>query len=431
MVDPAFVQKAIAAHRANKLDKAARLYQRILKTDPDHVDALHFYGVLQFQRGRREPAIRSIERALALAPSYCDAHNNLGNILKESGQLARAVDAYRRAVELEPGHAGAWNNLGVVLRAQGLLEEAEEAYRRATTASPTYIAAWQNYGNLLAGMDRFEAAVAAYLKVLELKPHDTLAYEALGQALYVCERVDEAIKVYENWLRVDPGNSVASHMLAACSGQPAPDRASDGYVRELFDSFAQSFDKVLDGLGYRAPALIAEVLEEKRPDATGQLAVLDAGCGTGLCAQFLRPRAKHLVGVDLSGGMLERARNRGQYDRLVEAELTGWLEAQPGSFDLVVSADTLCYFGRLDDVLSAAQRALKPRGLFVFTLECGAGELAEFQLDFSGRYRHGEHYARRCLEQAGFVDIDIRTASLRQERGMDVAGLVVSAARAG
>ena len=36
--------------------------------------------------------------------------------------------------------------------------------------------------------------------------------------------------------------------------------------------------------------------------------VLDAGCGTGLCGPLLRPYAKRLVGVDLSSGMLERAR---------------------------------------------------------------------------------------------------------------------------
>ena len=36
--------------------------------------------------------------------------------------------------------------------------------------------------------------------------------------------------------------------------------------------------------------------------------VLDIGCGTGLCGPLLRPIAVSLCGVDLSAGMIEKAR---------------------------------------------------------------------------------------------------------------------------
>ena len=50
------------------------------------------------------------------------------------------------------------------------------------------------------------------------------------------------------------------------------------------------------------------------------LDILDAGCGTGLCAPLLKPYARVLAGIDLSGGMLVRARARGIYDELIEGE---------------------------------------------------------------------------------------------------------------
>ena len=102
-------------------------------------------------------------------------------------------------------------------------------------------------------------------------------------------------------------------MLAACTGEAAPPRASDNYVRDTFDAFAGSFDQVLDQLGYRAPGLIGELLDRDLPAADASLMIADAGCGTGLCGEFLRPRAKRLVGIDLSPGMLARARARGKY----------------------------------------------------------------------------------------------------------------------
>ena len=47
--------------------------------------------------------------------------------------------------------------------------------------------------------------------------------------------------------------------------------------------------------------------------------ILDAGCGTGLCGPLLKPWARRLVGVDLSGGMLEKARALQLYDEHIES----------------------------------------------------------------------------------------------------------------
>src|SRR5205823_4190516 len=115
---------------------------------------------------------------------------------------------------------------------------------------------------------------------------------------------------------------------------------------------------------------------------------------------FLQPRAKRLVGVDLSSGMLARARARNKYDHLVEAELSAWLASQRQTYDVIVSADTLCYFGALDKALSGAARALQPGGLLVFTVERAADDVQTYQLNRNGRYSHAEQYVRDTLAQA-------------------------------
>jgi predicted TPR repeat methyltransferase len=426
-LNPGDVGRAVEYHRAGKLEKAGRLYARILKSNPDHVDALHFAGVLQHQRGYSDQAVRNIEHAVLLAPDYADAWNNLGNVLKETARLESAVRAYRKVIELQPAHADAWNNLGVVLRGQGLYEEAARAYDRCLEAAPAHVAAWQNRGNLLARMDRLEDAAQAYLRVLELRPHDPMAYDALGKTLYRAGRVDEALDVFRRWLQAEPSSSLARHMLAACSGEAAPERAPDDYVRALFDGFAGSFDQVLDRLGYRAPALIGDLLERELPPADGSLRIVDAGCGTGLCAEYLRPRAKRLWGIDLSPGMLARARSAGGYDELVETELVAWLERHHHRFDVIVSADTLCYFGSLHAAMAAAAGALRPGGLLAFTVERADGGVEHYRLDPSGRYSHTEACVRAASDAAGLKTPGIETVVLRQEAGRDVTGLLVSA----
>lgn len=423
------IDKALALHRAGQLDDAKRLYEQILAADPRNASVWHFLGVLQHQGGNSDLGVASVTRALDLDPRYADAWNNLGNILRETNQYDAALQAYERAVEIAPRHADAWNNIGVMRSGRGEYAEAEKAYARAVEMDPAHIAAWQNRGNLAARVEQFDASIAAFRRAIELRPGDTTAYKGLSSALYRAGKIDAALAVYHEWLAIDPDNAVARHMLAACTGAAAPERASDNYVRNIFDAFAGSFDQVLDQLGYRAPALIGEFLDREMPGTDAALVIADAGCGTGLCADFLRRRATRLVGVDLSAGMLARARARKAYDELIESELAAWLAGRTQEFDLIVSADTLCYFGALEQAVAGAAGALRPGGLVVFTVERAAGDVREYHLDPTGRYSHAENYVRQSLAAAGLDSIAIEHVVLRRERGQEVQGLLASARR--
>lgn len=424
------VDKAIALHRAGRLDDARRIYEQILAADPNNASVWHFLGVLQHQTGDSDLGVASITHALELDPRYADACNNLGNIYRETNQYDAALGAYEQAIAIAPGHADAWNNIGVMRSGRGDCAGAEQAYARAVELDPRHFAAWQNRGSLAARADDFETSVACFRRALELRPDDTHAYNGLSRLLYRAGRIDEAVAVYNEWLAVDPENAVARHMMAACLGTAAPERASDDFVRDIFDAFAGSFEQALDGLGYRAPALIAEWLDRVVPKTDTALVIADAGCGTGLCADFLRRRATRLVGVDLSAGMLARARARKAYDELIESELAAWLAGRSQEFDLIVSADTLCYFGALEQAIASAAGALRPGGRVVFTVERAAEDVSDYHLDPTGRYSHAEKYVNRVLAASGLDQISIEHVVLRRERGQEVQGLLASASRA-
>jgi predicted TPR repeat methyltransferase len=173
------------------------------------------------------------------------------------------------------------------------------------------------------------------------------------------------------------------------------------------------------------------MIEEAGVERTKRLDVLDAGCGTGLCGPELAPYARRLVGVDLSEGMLARAKEKQLYDALEHCEVTQYLAANRDTFDLIASADTLVYFGDLDQVVRAAAGALRAGGWLIFTLEHAvrAAENVDYRLEFHGRYAHSRAYAERILAAAGLRP-HIVEADLRMESGMPVAGLLVRAAKA-
>lgn len=419
---------AVYFHQQGRFSDAAELYNQLYDVDPNHPDLLHFAGMLAHQVGKSEQGIELIARSLELAPDRAECLNNLGIIYKALGRLDDAVSAYARALALDPSHANAHNNLGVLLKAQHRTAEAEAAYRQAIALDASHIDAHHNLGVLLGSTGRTREAVLCYCKVTTLSPRHGEARRLLALAYCTLGETPKAVAIYEEWLAEDPTNPIPRHLLAACSQQGVPDRADDAFVELTFDGFAASFDAKLANLSYRAPQIVAALLEDSGLPADKSREVLDAGCGTGLCGPLVAPYARRLTGVDLSGKMLDQARLKEVYDHLEKAELTAYLQAHARAFDLIVCADTLCYFGALQEVLQAAAHALTPVGMFLFTVEAvsDAAPPAGFVLATHGRYAHTRDYVRRMLSAAGLTGhmVDVE---LRMESGLPVVGLAVRA----
>jgi len=121
--------------------------------------------------------------------------------------------------------------------------------------------------------------------------------------------------------------------------------APDTHI-DFYRDFAATYDTTFAaGLGYIYPlGIVAALTARQRP----QGAILDIGCGTGLVAAAIRkvdPRAV-IDGVDISPDMLEKARLKGDYRDLLEADLTADFSHVPTDYAAIVSAG-LFTFGHL------------------------------------------------------------------------------------
>jgi predicted TPR repeat methyltransferase len=395
-IDANPLMAAQEAHRAGRVEEAEEGYERWLVAQPDEPNGLHFLGLLKFQTNR----------------------------------LQEGVELVRRSLKIDDHNAHAWNNLGNMLVVLDQPQEATDAYLNATRYAPTLVEAWYNLGVCYRRIGKIENSVHSFVKAIELQPANAMVYERFGILLYGLGRFAEAANVYRQWLTVEPGSPVARHMLAAMTGEDVPARADDHYLKELFDRFSSSFDENLKGLGYRAPELLVSALGEYVP-TDGRLDVLDAGCGTGLCGDLLRSMSRRLVGVDLSDGMVEKARPRNVYDELVVGELCAFMRGRPASFDVVISADTLVYFGALEEAAATARSCIRPNGVFAFTLErlvdVPEGDSVRYRIQPHGRYAHNADYVLSTLQAAGFASVHTKDVVLRRERGQDVQGYLVVA----
>jgi predicted TPR repeat methyltransferase len=414
---------ATTLHRAGHHADAFAVYTRVLAQVPDHPDALHFLGVLAHHRGCDEDALRLMSRSVELVPDHAGFRSNLGNLLLDNERFEDAEREYRAALALDADRPDALHNYAVLCKALGRYPDAERCLLRAIELSPDFTEARNALAGLYFRQGRIDEALAQACESLAHEPSCAFTREMLGNAQCRLGRPEEAAAIYREWLADEPDNPKALHHLAACTGQDVPERASDAYVQCIFDHFANSFDSRLAVLEYRAPTLVGEAVAACVGAPAADLMVLDAGCGTGLCAPLLKPFARTLTGVDLSNGMLGKARGRNLYDDLQQAELCAYMQQHPGGYDLIVSADTLVYFGALEETMAAAARALRPGGWLCFTVEAlGADEPGDYRLQHHGRYAHSKAYLAALAERTGLAVLRLEPVVLRRDAGLPVAG---------
>lgn len=427
------LQAAVRLLREEALDEADAAFASFLARHPRDADGLHFHGLLRHAQGRADEALELLRESLALAPENAGHWNNYGNVLLKQRRLEAAAEAYGMSVKLAPSveaAADSFVNLSTLHRKLDDLRSAESWARRAVQARPTWGDGWYALAIALVDQDRITEGLEANSKAITLWPRHLQGRREVVAALLLLNRRDEAAQLYREWLDEEPDNAVIRHQLAACLGEAVPERASDRCMEQLFDAFASSFDAKLGALDYRAPQLVADALAARLPAAAAQFDVVDLGCGTGLVGPLLRPWARRMAGCDLSVGMLRLARERLVYDVLHKAELVHYLRTQAGAFDLAVSADTLCYFGALEEAMAAAAVALRPGGWLVFTVEALADDAGvPHELQPNGRYAHARAYVADVVAAAGMAIDAIDAVTLRSESGKPVRGWLAAATK--
>lgn len=412
---------ANALQAQGKLDEAEVEYESALKIEPQRAMGWSMLSQVRVGLGKHAEAEAAAVRALSLEPRLGEAHFTLGGILETRGEIQQARQHYTHAAELLPDFPEAHLRLGMLLAKLKEHAAAVESFQRILNLKPDLAEAHFLMGESFRAQQLFGKAEASYRKTVALNNDHLQAHYLLALGLLAAKHHDEAARHFEEILRINPNDDQARHLLAAQRAE-APPTAPAAYVATLFDEVADTFDEKLVGtLNYRTPELLQDLVRRFAKPAVKSLDVIDLGCGTGLCAPLFRGMAHTLHGVDLSSRMIEKARERNLYDTLDVGDITASLHARNAAWDLVIAADVLVYLGDLREVFTACASALRPGGLFAFSVEAG-DDIETFVLRQTGRYAHSGNYLRSLIAAAGLSEIARLDAVLRREQGQDVHG---------
>lgn len=419
-------KKATNKHKAGHYREAQSLYKKILKSQPQHIDANYMLGTLYAEQGEINNALKYMFVAEELAPGSQYIKNNLGNVYRMRGDYEAAEKMYNEALVIQPDMIEALNNLAIVHRRLNQASQAISLYKNAISLSPNFVEANFNLGKSYWDEGQYEDAKACFQRVLEIEPKHALATHEMGNYYLKTGDKENAIACFERYLSLDPEDECGARLkLSYLNVGQMPERQPEQLVKQTYEKKARTWDEDVEriDMAFLGPQHVQNAIEQQMPEAT-DLAVLDIGCGTGLCAPFLKPIANLLHGVDLSEHMLSIARGKEFYDQLVCDDIIHYLKTYDDEYDLIVGSGVLIFFGDLSAMFNAVLQRLKSDGYFIFTLY--KSNDADIEIRDNMHFAHSEHYIRTIATQAGLTTASIEPVIHEYEHEQPQPGFIVT-----
>lgn len=148
-------------------------------------------------------------------------------------------------------------------------------------------------------------------------------------------------------------------------------------VRDYYDKWAETYEAEVAQNAYATPGRCASALV-----ATGvalETPILDFACGTGLSGEALRDAGFIVIdGMDLSDGMLEKARAKGLYRTLMKVASDAPPPVALGDYAIITAIGAIGPGAAPAEVIAPLIDALTSGGYFVISLNDVALEHLEF-----------------------------------------------------
>ena len=197
--------------------EAGKTFSKILKKHPNDIQALIWCGKVYYLDNKMPEAEQCYRAALNYQPKNSLAIAELARIKSETNRMAEAIADIQKAIELEPDTASHWTDLGSYNLQIGRREEARAAFNRAIELVPDSYFIHIYLAGLNDDLGNKEEAIKHYKKVTELYPQYYYAYEGLGILLFEKKDWEVARRAFVNALRYAPSNTYYALSATICS----------------------------------------------------------------------------------------------------------------------------------------------------------------------------------------------------------------------
>ncbi len=234
--------QAKAALSNQQFDRAAKLYDQIVKLDPRSAEAHSNLGFALYMSGNYQPAIAQFHQALDLDSRLDRAQILLALTYFDSGEFNRAVPLLEKAYQTRKddpvvvAHLGLaylrqnkddkalamlthWAELepnspdALYFKGKASVYVASDAFDQLSKAAPDSYRMFQLRAEMLRQQNLTAAAISEYKKAIAQKPDAAGLHYALGTVYREAGRLDEALAEFNAELKITPNDAMTDYLI--------------------------------------------------------------------------------------------------------------------------------------------------------------------------------------------------------------------------
>lgn len=232
--DGHILDRALSLHNKGDIAGAAKLYRRVIKSNPGHLQALHFLGVAEAAAGNIDSAKSLMRRSLQSSAVNVQFIENYAAILHRAGEHEELIGLCQQGLQSAPTSVILLHASAAVLLARGRYPDAIVRLKALVAHHPTHFPALVMLGSAHARTGQHDAALGFYDDALRLNPQLAEAHLDKGTIHFIERRFRDALAAYDDALKVRPDYAEAwigrGNALLDCD---RPEEAAVAYDRAL------------------------------------------------------------------------------------------------------------------------------------------------------------------------------------------------------
>ena len=213
-------QDAINAQKSGELQKADKIYKKLLNQNPENFEILFNYAVLNFDLKNYIKSENLFKKAILLNAHNHQVFNGYGVLLKELNKDEEAAENFYKSIEIKDDYLNAHLNLFQIYKKYNNQEEMLKVIDKIISIKPDFPIIYHEKASILQDLEKFDEAINVIEEVFKYKEHETENYLRLydiynkKKNLEKCEEISiKVIDALEKKIEEDNKNSNLYHAL--------------------------------------------------------------------------------------------------------------------------------------------------------------------------------------------------------------------------
>ena len=207
-------QDAINAQKSGELQKADKIYKKLLNQNPENFEILFNYAVLNFDLKNYIKSEDLFKKAILLNVDNHQVFNGYGVLLKELNKDEEAAENFYKSIEIKDDYLNAHLNLFQIYKKYNNQEEMLKIIDKIISIKPNFPIMYHEKASILQDLEKFDEAINSIEAVFEYEKDSIENYLRLyviyerKKKFNKCEEISKnVISILEKKIKTDSKNS--------------------------------------------------------------------------------------------------------------------------------------------------------------------------------------------------------------------------------